>query len=268
MKTRFYCSFVVGTVIVMGGLGLGAESRDQPAAAALRGTNAPSPAQRALALLKPAADKLSAAKAFTFKTYSMVEVPSPPGQLINYFFSSEVAVQRPNKLCSKKTGDGPAFDLYYDGKTFSGVDEKQGLYAQMDAPATLDELIPVVMEKTGIYFPSADMLYSDVYGNLVKDLTHAYWVDKSTVDGVVCDHLAFAAPGIEWQIWVGPEKDPLPRRLMVTMLSKERQPRFMVTFSDWDFKSSLPAKDFAFKKPKEAKQIEFRPLMTNTNTNN
>jgi hypothetical protein len=117
------------------------------------------------------------------------------------------------------------------------------------------------MEKTGMYFPFADLLYSDVYGTLTKDLTHAYWVDKSTVNGVVCDHLAFAGPGIEWQIWVGPEKDPLPRRLAVTYLGMERHPRFLVTFSDWNLKSDLSAKHFEFKKPSNARLIEFRPLM-------
>jgi hypothetical protein len=262
MKTRLYYTFVVGTAIAMSNLRAPAQAHSQTAITAVTDTNTPSPAQRALSLLKPAADKLSAAKAFTFKTQSMVEVPSPVGQMINYFFNSEVAVQRPNKLASKKTGDGPAFDLYYDGKTFGGVDQKLGLYAQMDAPATLDELLPFVTDKTGIYFPSADVLYSDVYGNLTKDLTHAYWVDKSVVEGVQCDHLAFAAPGIEFQIWVGPEKDPLPRRMMVTMLNMERQPRFMVTFSDWEFKPALSEKHFHFKKPAGAKQIEFRPFIT------
>jgi hypothetical protein len=117
------------------------------------------------------------------------------------------------------------------------------------------------MEKTGLYFPFADVLYSDMYGTMTKDLTHAYWVDKSTVGGVVCDHLAFAGPGIEWQIWIGPEKDPLPRRLAVTYLGLERHPRFLVTFSDWDLKAGLSAKHFEFKKPAGAKEIEFRPLL-------
>jgi hypothetical protein len=260
MHTKRLCSLALGAAVAWGSLP-GGQAESPPAAGATATTNAPTPAQYALSLLKPVADRLSAAKAFKFKVESMVEVPSPPGQLINYFSSYEVAVERPNKLVSKKRGDGPAFDLYYDGKKFSGLDEKLGLYAQMDSPATLDELIPLVRERTGLYFPCADVLYSDVYGALTKDLTHAYWVDKSTVDGVVCDHLAFAGPGIEWQIWVGPEKDPLPRRLAVTYLSLERQPRFLVTFSDWNLKSSLSAKQFEFKKPAGAKEIEFRPLM-------
>ena len=225
----------------------------------------PTPAEYALGLLKRAADKLSAAKSFTFKTTSSVEVLSPVGQMINYYSTAEVAVQRPDKLGAKKSGDGPAFDICYDGKTFGAVDAKLGLYSEMAAPPTLDALIPLVMEKTGIHFPYADVLYSDVYGAVTNDLTYAYWVGKTTIDGMECDHLAFAGPGIEWQIWLGPAKDPLPRRLAVTYLAVERQPRFMVDFSDWNLKARLSARRFEFKKPAGAKPIEFRPLMTKTN---
>ena len=131
----------------------------------------------------------------------------------------------------------------------------------MDAPGTLDELIPFVMDKTGIALPAAELLFSDVFGRLTGDITQACWVDKSVVEGVLCDHLAFAAPGVEWQIWVGPEDDALPRRLIVTMLNLNRQPRSMVTFSEWKFPSGLPDAQFEFKQPEGAKQIEFRPLM-------
>jgi hypothetical protein len=223
----------------------------------------PTPAQYALGLLKRATDRLSAASNFTFKTTSSVEVLSPVGQTLNYFSTAEVAVRRPNMLVAKKTGDGPAFDLYYDGKTFGAVDVKLKLCAEMAAPPTLDALIPLVLAKTGIAFPYADVLYSDVYGAVTKDLTHAYWVGKTTVDGVVCDHLAFAGPGLEWQIWIGPETGPLPRRLAVTYLTVERQPRFLVNFSDWNLKARLSDKRFEFKKPADAKLIEFRPLLTN-----
>lgn len=178
----------------------------------------PTPAEYALGLLKRSTDRLSAAKSLTFKTTSSVEVPSPVGQTINYFSTAEVAVQRPDKLAAKKTGDGASFDLYYDGKTFGAVDAQLKLYARMAAPSTLDALIPLVEERTGIQFPYADMLYSDVYAAVTKDLTHAYWVGKTTIDGMVCDHLAFAGPGLEWQIWLGPEKYPLPRRLAVTYI--------------------------------------------------
>jgi hypothetical protein len=249
----------LGAAVALGSP-VGAHAQAQPAAGGAAATTGPTHAERALGLLKPVADKLSAAKGMRFKVESMVEVPSPVGHTINYFFNTEVEVQRPNKLFARKRGDGPAFDVYYNGQKFGGVDEKLGVYAEMDAPATLDDLIPAVMEKTGMYFPFADVLYSDVYGTVTKGLTHAYWVDKSTVAGVECDHLAFAAPGVEWQIWVGPDKDPLPRRLAVTYVGMERQPRFLVTFSDWDLTSAVSAEDFEVKKPAGAKVIEFKPI--------
>jgi hypothetical protein len=255
------CCYALGAAIALGSLP-GAHAQTPPPAGAPAGTNAPTPAEYALGLLKRSADRLSTATNFTFKTTSSVEVISPVGHILNYFSAAEVAVHRPDKMMAKKTGDGPSFDLYYDGKNFGAVDPALNLYAEMAAPPTLDALVPAVEEKTGIQFPYADVLHSDVYGAVTKELTHAYWVGKTTVDGVVCDHLAFAGPGIEWQIWLGPEKDLLPRRLAVTYLEMERQPRFLVNFTDWNLKASLAASRFEFKKPAGAKPIEFRPLMT------
>jgi hypothetical protein len=76
MKTRLYYTFVVGTAIALSNMRAPAQTQNQPAITAVTDSNAPTPAQKALSLLKPAADRLSAAKAFTFKTQSMVEVPS------------------------------------------------------------------------------------------------------------------------------------------------------------------------------------------------
>lgn len=260
MKTKTRCSLTLAITLAWSVLAGAAPAQVEPAA-----TDAapPSPAQYARDLLKKSADKLSAAKSFTVKVVSSAEHPSPGGPMITYFSTAEVAVQRPNKLRAKRTGDGSTFELYYNGKTFSGVDEKLGLYAQMDAPPTLDALIPAVMETTGIPFPYADFLYSDVFAALTDGLTYADAVGKVTVNGVPCVHLVFAGPDIEWQIWLGPEKNPLPRRLAVTYLDDERRPRFLVNFSDWDLKARLPASRFELKLPSRAKQIEFRPHPAN-----
>ena len=235
-----------------------APAQSQPTAGAAVGTNVLTPAQYALGLLKHSADKLSAAKSFTVQVASSAESLSPDGRMITYFSNAKVAVQRPNKLMAKRTGDGPAFDIYYDGKTFSGLDAKLGLYAKMDAPPTLDALVPAVMEKTGMTFPYADFLYNNVFAALTNGLTYADPVGKATVNGVLCEHLVFAGPDIEWQIWLGPENDPLPLRLAVTYLTAERHPRFLAHFSDWDLKARLPASRFELKLPPKAKLIDFR----------
>jgi hypothetical protein len=225
----------------------------------------PSASERALTLLKQSADRLSAAKSFTVKTASSIESPSLGGPMITYFSGSTVAVQRPNKLMAKRNGDGKRFDLYSDGKTVTGVDPKLKLYARMDAPPTLDALVPAIMEKVGIPLPFADFLFSDVFAALTRDLTYSEALGTVNVNGVPCEHLLFAAPGIEWQIWLGPPKDPLPCRLAVTYLDDERRPRFMVTFSDWNLKARLPASRFEYTPAPNAKRIEFRPHSANAN---
>jgi hypothetical protein len=254
MKIKPIYGLTLGLILAMSSLpGEGADAK------------APTPAQYAFGLLKKSADKLSAANGFTVRAVSNAETPSPDGRMITYFSTAEVAVQRPNKLMARRTGDGPAFDIYYDGKTFAGVDAKLGLYARMDAPPTLDELVPAVMQKTGMSFPYADFLYRDVFAALTNGVTYADAVGKVTVDGVLCEHLVFAGPDIEWQIWLGPEKNPLPRRLAVTYLTVERQPRFLVHFSDWDLKAHLSASRFELKLPPGAKLIQFRPHTAKTN---
>ena len=63
MKTRLYYTFVVGTAIALSNLRVPGQSQNQPAIAAVSDTNTPTPAQRARALLHPAAASLPAALA-------------------------------------------------------------------------------------------------------------------------------------------------------------------------------------------------------------
>jgi len=114
-------------------------------------------------------------------------------------------------------------------------------------------MVPAIMEKVGIPLPYADLLFSNVYAAFSKDVTYSEALGRVNVNGVPCEHLVFAAPGIEWQIWLGPQQDPLPHRLAVTYLDDEHRPRFMVTFSDWDLKARLPASRFEYTPPSTAK---------------
>jgi hypothetical protein len=231
----------------------------EPAAPPGRPETTPTPIKepRALDLLKHMSATLGAAKAFTYRSRSTVEVPAKTGQLITLFATSEVALERPNKLRVHVTGEVPNFDFYYNGTNIAAFAPKNQVYSVASAPDTLDAMLKVVMDKTGIYFPSADVMYSDPYAMLTKDLTSAFVVGPTTVDGVPCEHLAFMGPGINWEIWIETGKSALPRRLVVTYTEVQNFPRFLVEFSDWHLKPTLAASRFVFQKPRNAKQIEF-----------
>jgi len=224
---------------------------------------APAPApvmeQRALDLLRRMSDRLAAAKAFTFRARSSIEVPATTGQLLDFFTTSDVAVGRPNRLHVSVTGDHPAFQFYYDGKTVTASDPGAHLYAVAEAPGTLDDMLEFVMNKGGLYFPFVDVLMGDPYAAMTKGITSAFVAGRTDIGGVMTEHLAFAGPGIEWQAWIEVEK-ALPRLLAVTYTDLDREPHFQVAFSDWNLAAKPSPASFAFKAPAEAKRIELRAI--------
>lgn len=211
--------------------------------------------QQALDHLKAMSDTLAAAKSFTYRARSAVEVPAKTGQFLTHFIESEVALERPNKLRSHVTGDLPHFQVYYDGVTVSALDVQDNLYATAKAPATVDELLPFALEKAGIDFPAADLLTANPYAELTKGMTHAIAVGSAKVAGVVCEHFAYMTPVANWEIWI--DADSLPRRLATTYKSIANFPRFQTEFLDWKLNPKLDAGQFVFKKPQGAKEIEF-----------
>jgi len=220
---------------------------------------APAPApiieQSALDHLKAMSDKLAAAKSFTYHARSTLEAPAKTGQFLTHFIESEVALQRPNKLRSSVTGDLPHYQFYYDGATVSALDGQKGLYATSKAPGTIDEMLPFVMEKAGIDFPSADFLMSNPYAELTKGLTHAIVVGHAMVNGTPCEHFAYMSPAANWEVWI--DANSLPRRLATTYKSVVNFPRHQVEYLDWNLKPKLNASQFVFKKPEGAREIEF-----------
>jgi hypothetical protein len=213
--------------------------------------------QAALDRLKIMSDKLAAAKAFTYRSRSTVERPAKTGQFLTRFVESEVALERPNKLRVNTSGDMPGFQFYYDGTKVSAFDPQKNLYATMDAPATLDEMLPFVMEKVGIDFPSADFMFSNPYAEMTKGLTHAIVVGPSKVNGTACEHYAYMGPASNWEIWIETGERALPCRVAVTYKTVPNFPRFQIEFLEWNLKPRLNPAQFMFKQPAGAKQIEF-----------
>jgi hypothetical protein len=172
-----------------------APQRLEPAAPPSRSEPASAPIleQRALDRLQHMSATLRAAKALTYRSRSTVEVTAKTGQLITLYAISEVALERPNKLRVHVTGEVPNFDFYYNGTNIAAFAPKNQVYSVASAPDTLDAMLKFVMDNAGIYFPPADVMYSNPYAVLTKDLTSAFVVGPATVDGMSREHLAFMA---------------------------------------------------------------------------
>jgi hypothetical protein len=212
----------------------------------------------ALARLKAMSDLLKAAPSFSFKTTTVREQPSTNGQMLDFFSVSKISVSRPDKIRVDTKGDLHAASLWYDGKTLTIFSAKSSFYAQAPAPATIDEAVVMLMDRFQVPLPAAGFLLKDPYAKMMEGVKTAFDAGESEVDGVMCHHLAFSEEDADWQVWVENGAKPLPRRIAVTYTKAPGAPRVMAALSDWNLAPALPAGEFVFTPPADAKKVAWK----------
>jgi hypothetical protein len=212
---------------------------------------------QALEILKRMSTTLGAAKAFTFHSRIVLEVPIRTGQFITLFSSAEVSLKRPDKLRARLRGEAPHFDFYFDGTTASSFAPKDKVYSTTKAPATVDTMLPELQQETGIRFVSAPLLFSDPYEVLTRRLISGVVVGSASVNRIACYHLAFRSPGVNWEVWIEAGKRALPWRLAVTFTDRTNFPRTLVEFTRWNLHPWLNSRHFVFSKPAGGREIPF-----------
>lgn len=209
-------------------------------------------------LLKQMSDYLSSLHAFQVQTSAVDEKVTQQGQRIQFPFTSDVTVARPNELRVERASPARNVELRYDGKQFVVFDPESLLYSDVAAPPTLDEAIDVARDRYGIDAPAADLLSSHPYERLMEGVTESAYLGLESLDGVQCHHLAFRAKDVDWQIWVEDGSRPLPHRFVIVSKDVKGQPEFAVRLSNWKTDVKLPENLFAFEPPQGARRI---PLM-------
>jgi hypothetical protein len=215
---------------------------------------------QATRLLRASTDFLAAQKRFHVETRSSLEIVLTSGQKIQFDHVARQSVQRPNKLRADRVGDLVEQSFYYDGKSLTLFNPGDKVYATVVAPGTLEEMLDFARTTLDIVAPAGDLIYSNAYDILMTDVTQAFVVGKGVVEGVRCDHLAFRAPHVDWQIWIQEGKEPLPRKLVITTRDQTAAPQFTVAVTKWNLKPTFTAQTFSFGAPSGAKRVEFLPL--------
>jgi len=210
-------------------------------------------------LLKRSTDFLACQQQFSLDTESSIEVVLASGQKIQFDHTAKVSVERPNKLRAERTGDLVDQVFYYDGETLTLHNPDGGLYATIAAPDTIEAMLDFAREKLDIVAPAGDLLYKNAYDILMQDVTSGFVVGKGVVDGVHCDHLAFRAPHVDWQVWIDAGDRPLVRKLVITTRDKLNAPQFTVVTKNWNLEPKFAADTFSFVLPKCPQKFEFLP---------
>jgi hypothetical protein len=199
---------------------------------------------KALAILKAASDRLAAAKTMSFTALVGYESPSRLGPALVYMSRYDVTLQRPDKLRVISPGDGPASELYYDGKTMVAFAPAENMVAVASAPPTIGAALQAAYETASIYYPFADVIVADPYKDLADGLRVAFYIGQSKeVGGTTTDIVAYGNDDVFIQGWIG-VRDKLPRRLRAVFRKDPSQLRHDMEFSHWQLDTAVAADAF------------------------
>jgi hypothetical protein len=230
------------------------------ASLALPATTAAQPAgvePEAQALLRSSMDFLARQKRLTVDTSNTIETVLPSGQKLQFGHSVTMAMQRPNKLWAKRVGELVDQAFYYDGRTVTLHDPAGRIYATVEAPATIEEMLDFARTRLDIVAPAGDLVYRNAYDILMQDVISGFVVGKAFVEGARCDHLAFRAPHVDWQIWIQEGHQPLPRKLVITTRDIVNAPQFTVVLTKWNLAPVFGENRFTFKPPPGTRAAAF-----------
>ncbi len=211
----------------------------------------------ALRLLHRMNDYMAGLNAYSVDTQNVLEVVLTSGQKLQFDSSAAVTLQRPNRLRAERSDELFSQVFFYDGATLTLYNPRDKVYATVPAPATIDQTLDFARDSLDVVAPAADLLYLDAYRRLTDGVTVATVVGKAVIGGVKCDHLAFSAPQIDWQIWIADGDKPLPRKFVITTKDVDGWPSYTVVMSHWNVAPALSTNQFRFLPAPGTQKIEF-----------
>src|ERR1700732_1632184 len=96
---------------------------------------------QARSLLKAMSDYLGAQKTISFEYDTNLDIVNTQQQKIGLASSGTVTLERPDKLHATRTGGFGNVEMVFDGKTLSLLAKNANVYAQVEAPGTIDHLV-------------------------------------------------------------------------------------------------------------------------------
>jgi hypothetical protein len=214
----------------------------------------------AKSLLKAMSDYLAAQKSVSLLYDANLEVVTKDQQKLMLASSGTLTLSRPDRIRATRSGGFVDIELVFDGKTLTLVGKNANLYAQIDAPGSIDQLVDVLRDKYNMLLPAADLLISNSYDQLMEDVVDIKDIGSGVVGGVECDHLAFRSKDVDWQIWIAQGSRPYPCKYVITSKKVTGGPQYSIQVRDWKTASDVASDDFGFKPPADSGKIEFKDV--------
>jgi hypothetical protein len=213
----------------------------------------------AKALFKAMTDYVAAQQAISFDYDSTIEIVTTEDQKLALVSSGKVALERPGRFHATRRGGFADAEMGFDGKTLTLVGKSAKLYAEIDAPGSIEEMVAKLKAEYGAPLPAIELLTTDAYDAMMEGVTEAKDLGSGVIGGEECDHLAFRAGDIDWQIWIAQGDAPRPCRFVITTRTVAGWPQYAVEVRDW--RTGTEAKlEFDLAVVEGATKVEFAKL--------
>jgi len=210
---------------------------------------------QARSLLKAMSDYLGAQKTISFEYDTNLDIVNTQQQKIGLASSGTLTLERPDKLHATRTGGFANVEMVFDGKTLSLLGKNANLYAQVEAPGTIDHLVDELRDKYHRPVPAADLLMSDPYKELMPPVTDVKDLGSGVIRGVECDHLAFRTKEVDWQIWIAQGARPYPCRYVITSKKVTGSPEYTLDIRGWKAGAEVASEAFKLDIPPGAQKL-------------
>jgi len=188
------------------------------------------------------------------------------GKKLQFGFTTETFVQRPDKLRVNAVGDLFDKQFFFDGKTLTLFDATEKAYATVEVAGDLEAALEKADKQLRFRVPLGDLSSPKLCEHMGKGQGHALYVGPSKIGGVATDHLAFDRPDMQYQLWVTTGDRPLPVKVLVNQKNLPAAPQWTATLSDWNTTAKAKPETFVFSPPPGAQQIKFAPPPAKTPT--
>jgi hypothetical protein len=218
---------------------------------------APAVNPEAVELLRRATEYVGSLQQFSVDAQTTFEDVLDSGHRVDYELSGTALVSRPNRLRTERHGDGIDQIFYYDGETLTLYSPADKVYATEPAPGTIEEMFQFAYDWLGIGTPISDLVHRDAFPLLMQDVNLAVVVGKEVIRGVMCDHLLFSRPDVDFQMWVADSGPPLPLKYVVTDTTTPELLSVVAVMSNWNLSPTVPDTSFTFVPSEGTKTITF-----------
>jgi hypothetical protein len=198
--------------------------------------------------------RLAGATAVSVTTTEMREVVRASGKKESVPQTAVYTMRRPDRFYAKMTG-GPGLESWYNGKTLTIASHPEKVFAQAPMPETIDRTLDALAERYDMALPMGDLFYGSAEKALLSDTTTGGYVGTENVGDTPCVHLAFKDTGVDWELWLPEQGDPLPKRFKVLQKRRTGQPVIDLTFTAWDLAPQISDATFVPKVPADYEGI-------------